>query len=311
MDKKDKNKGRLLPFKELPVYCKVLRIVFVVFLLYGTILTIIGSATGVSGIGLTIGGLVSGILPALVIIIIDYNLEKKYSLKLDAQKEAEPQVVKEEPKPVEEEKKEPEPEPVKEEEHVDVHEEVKAANEPAKKKNKKGLIIGLSVAGGVLLLLGVAGGTVGVLYSAGAFNSSGVAPAKEKDHLPKDYVFNPSSSAIYEQSDAQFEKGSYNTYEFNKDKSFVKYTFIDKKLYMIKYGTWTYNQSEQKITATIKSYDTKYSDGKWSGKYDYGTTYDDICRIVSETKIKVLQENTDVELPFLLKDHYTINPVKW
>ena len=107
MDKKDKNKGRLLPFKELPVYCKVLRIVFVVFLLYGTILTIIGSATGVSGIGLTIGGLVSGILPALVIIIIDYNLEKKYSLKLDAQKEAEPQVVKEEPKPVEEEKKEP------------------------------------------------------------------------------------------------------------------------------------------------------------------------------------------------------------
>lgn len=320
----EKKKNKLLPFKELPVYCKILRIVFLVLTLYGVTMTVIGTALGIAGIGILIAGLVSGLLPALAIILIDFSLEKKYVARRDGQvSPKEPKAIEEQPKAEEAPKAEPvivekpkeaaveeKPAPVVKEEPVEVKEEPKEeAPAPKKKKSKKGLIIGLSIAGGILLLLGAAGGTVGYLYSQGVFNRSNGGSSSE-DVLPSDYVFNPNPTLIYEEDDSQFKSGSYSSYEFRKGGTFEKYSFINSKLSMIKYGSWVYNKSMQRVSLTITAYDTKYSEGSWSGKYNYDERQYDYCRIVSETKMMVLAHYTSEEIPFALKKSHTNPPVQ-
>ena len=113
-EENNKKNNKMIPFKELPVRFKVLRIVFIAVELPGLIMVIIGTALGIAGLGVLFGGLFTFMIPALVIAIIDFNLEKKYRESLEAQKDN-PQPVKEEPKAIESAaQKEPELEPKQE-----------------------------------------------------------------------------------------------------------------------------------------------------------------------------------------------------
>lgn len=109
----EKKKNQMLPFKELPVRFKVLRIVFVCLELPGMIMAIVGTALGVAGIGVLISGILTFLVPGLIVAIIDFKLETKYRNELEAKKangEAPAPEAKAEPAPVIENKPEPQPE---------------------------------------------------------------------------------------------------------------------------------------------------------------------------------------------------------
>ena len=111
----DNNKKKGIPFKELPRHCKILRIVILALMMPGLIMTIIGTALGIAGIGVLFGGLFTFILPALVVAIIDLKFEKKFQKEYEA-RQANPnaapvQEAKDEPAPAVENKPEPQPAP--------------------------------------------------------------------------------------------------------------------------------------------------------------------------------------------------------
>ena len=110
----EKKKNQMLPFKELPVRFKVLRIVFICLELPGMIMAVIGTALGVAGIGVLISGILTFLVPGLVVAIIDFKLETKYRKELEAKQangEAPTPKAKAEPTPVIENKPAPQPEP--------------------------------------------------------------------------------------------------------------------------------------------------------------------------------------------------------
>ena len=95
MAEKKKYKG--IPFKELPVYCKIIRIVTSVLLCLGAIQTLIGGILMIENPylwGVTIGAL-GFLIPALVLAIIELNLEKKILARREAEGQTQPQQVEE------------------------------------------------------------------------------------------------------------------------------------------------------------------------------------------------------------------------
>ena len=94
-EKKRKQVG--IPFKELPVYCKIIRIVTSVLLCLGAIQTLIGGILMIENPylwGVTIGAL-GFLIPALVLAIIEMNLEKKILARREAEGQTQPQQVEE------------------------------------------------------------------------------------------------------------------------------------------------------------------------------------------------------------------------
>ena len=94
-EKKRKQVG--IPFKELPVYCKIIRIVTSVLLCLGAIQTLIGGILMIENPylwGVTIGAL-GFLIPALVLAIIELNLEKKILARREAEGQTQPQQVEE------------------------------------------------------------------------------------------------------------------------------------------------------------------------------------------------------------------------
>ena len=84
-EKKRKQVG--IPFKELPVYCKIIRIVTSVLLCLGAIQTLIGGILMIENPylwGVTIGAL-GFLIPALVLAIVEMNLEKKILARREAE----------------------------------------------------------------------------------------------------------------------------------------------------------------------------------------------------------------------------------
>ena len=95
MAEKKKYKG--IPFKELPVYCKIIRIVTSVLLCLGAIQTLIGGILMIENPylwGVTIGAL-GFLIPALILAIIELNLEKKILARREAEGQTQPQQVEE------------------------------------------------------------------------------------------------------------------------------------------------------------------------------------------------------------------------
>ena len=126
------NNKKGIPFKELPRHCKILRIVCLALMLPGMIMTIIGTALGIAGIGVLFGGIFTFLIPALIVAIVDFKFEKKFQKEYEARK-ANPEVAsapeaKAEPAPAIENKPEPQPEP--QPEPVPVVEEVEPVPEP-------------------------------------------------------------------------------------------------------------------------------------------------------------------------------------
>lgn len=94
-EKKRKQVG--IPFKELPVYCKIIRIVTSVLLCLGAIQTLIGGILMIENPylwGVTIGAL-GFLIPALVLAIVEMNLEKKILARREAEGQTQPQQVEE------------------------------------------------------------------------------------------------------------------------------------------------------------------------------------------------------------------------
>ena len=280
-----KKKG--LTFKEAPIYCKIMRIALAVLMLLAAIQMIVAAVLTsdnpflwwlyMPAIGFAI--------PAVVIGIVNLNLEKKYLAKLEAQQSA-PEVPKSEEPTTEQPKVEDswicpkcgatmtgkfchkcgtkKPEKV-----AAAAAPVAAKQEPVavpaeQKKSKKGLIIGLSVGGGVLLLAGlVVGGVFGIKAIANAING-GSASEEIKESLPENYKFD------FKGSYAKYQTTDKNTgFQFNSDYSLNYYSWVNTKLSMIKYGTWEYTRSTQTISVTITSYETKPTSGDWfSGNYE-------------------------------------------
>lgn len=314
----EKKKG--LTFKELPVYCKILRIVFLVLFGLGTIQMLIGMILSIDNPGcwpITLGAL-GFLIPAIVVAIINLNLEKKYKAKLDAQQPSEhapkaEEVKAEQPKvedswicpncgatmtgkfchkcgtkkpdgqaPVQEAKpvaaaapaaavKEPvKAEPVKDE----------LAQEEPKKKSKAGLIIGLSVGGGVLLLAGIiVGGIFGFKAIANAFNGGETT----KDSLPADYEFKvPYGTVDYETEDALDGFVFYD----NKDVRMYNWCYSkshnDYRIYEIKEGTYTYTKSTQTIVVSLTEY--QFYGDSWYVHY-YEVPEQLTFKIKTETKM--------------------------
>ena len=89
-EKKQKQVG--IPFKELPVYLKVLRIVFLVLFIIGMTFEIVAMILSIDNPynwPLHIPAL-SILFPALAVAIVNFVLEKKYREKLEAKKAAQP-----------------------------------------------------------------------------------------------------------------------------------------------------------------------------------------------------------------------------
>ena len=241
----EKKKG--IPFKELPKRFKVLRILTLCLMLPGIVMSIVGTALGIGGIGILLAGLFTFAIPAIVIAIIDFKLEANYKKELESKKPSEPQEeVKQEPQPkVNEIKSEPtpEPKPIKEE----------PVSVPIKeKKSKKGLIIGLSVGGGCLLLTGL---IVGGIFGIGAIVDAIGERGGSKDYLPSDYVFSvPYGTVDYETEDATtgfvfYENKNIRVYHWCYSQSYKDY-----RIYEIKEGTYTYTQSTQTINVSLNEY---------------------------------------------------------
>lgn len=222
-------------------------------------------------------GALGFLIPALIVAIVDFNLEKKWMATRTEQVEEKPV---EQPK-VEERKQEvkpqPEPEPVKAvEEPLKEEPKVKEVKtetpkvEEKPKKSKKGLIIGLSVGGGVLLLAGVIVGSVfGIKAIANAINeSTDGGSSSSKDVLPSDYVFTVSGSVDYETKDTMtgfvfLESGKkIKVYEY-----FHAPDHSGIKVYEIKFGTWAYTQSTQTIKVTIDQFEV-YTTNYVTHNYD-------------------------------------------
>ena len=102
-EKKQKQAG--IPFKELPVYLKVLRIVFLVLFIIGMTFELVAMILCIDNPynwPLHIPAL-SILFPALAVAIVNFVLEKKYREKLEAKKAAEqPAEENKEPNKVEE-----------------------------------------------------------------------------------------------------------------------------------------------------------------------------------------------------------------
>lgn len=309
----EKKKG--LTFKELPVYCKILRIVTLVLLMLGTIQMLIGMILTIDNPylwGITLGAL-GFLIPAIIVGIIDLNLEKKYKAKLDAQQPTETAPKAEEVK-AEQPKEQPKVEDAwicpncgakmtgkfchkcgtkktdgqavaQEAKPVAAAAPVASASEPVKeepKKSKKGLIIGLSVGGGCLLLAGlIVGGVFGIKAIANSINGGG--GGSTKDSLPADYEFTvPYGTVDYETDD------TLTGFVFRSDKSIREYcwcysnSYKSYRYYEIKEGTYVYNKSTQTINVTLTEYQA-YGDGWYVHNYD--TPEKLTFKIKTETKM--------------------------
>ena len=89
----EKKKFKGIPFKELPVYCKIIRIITSVLLLLGATQTLIGAILMINNPylwGISIGAL-GFLIPALVLAIVEMNLEKKILARREAEGGTQPQ----------------------------------------------------------------------------------------------------------------------------------------------------------------------------------------------------------------------------
>ena len=277
------NKKKGLTFKELPVACKVLRIVYLVLFLSGMIPLLIGMILSIDNPGawpITLSAL-GFLIPALVVIIIELNLEKKYKASPDAQVEEK----KTEPSKEETPKVEPKETWIcpncgaemtgkfchkcgtkKPEKVVAAVASAPAKEEPVaapveQKKSKKGLIIGLSVGGGTLLLVGlIVGGIFGIRAIANSINGGG----GDNDYLPSDYVFEVKYGTVdYETEDALTGFVFYGPEYSNKVRVYhwcYSNSYRDYRFYEIKEGSFVYTKSTQTISVSLTEYQF-YGDG--------------------------------------------------
>ena len=298
-----KKKG--LTFKELPGYCKAMRIVLAVLMLLAAIQMIVAAALTANNpyLWYLYMPAIGFVVPALVVGIVDLNIEKKLMAKREAEQAATPT-------PAEAKKAEPSKEEAPKAEAKDTWicpncgaqmtgkfchkcgtkkpEKVAAAAAPVaakqepvaapaeEKKSKKGLIIGLSVGGGVLLLAGIVVGSVfGIKAIANSINGGGGGGGSgSKDYLPEDYVFEiPYGTASYETDDTLTGfvfYGDIDSYPELKNTVRVynwcySNYYHEYRYYELKYGTFTYTQSTQTIKVSIDSYQCYNS--SWSTKY--------------------------------------------
>ena len=303
------NKKKGLTFKELPGYCKAMRIVMAVLMLLAAIQMIVAAVLSIDNpyLWYLYMPAIGFAVPAIVVGIIDLNLEKKYKAKLDAQ----PQQAPEEEKKVEAPKQETPKQQdggwdcpncgahnqgkfcikcgTKKPEQAAVAAAAPAAvaSEPARaeapKKSNKGLIIGLSVGGGCLVLAGlIVGGVFGVKAIADSLNGGG-ANSTTKDSLPADYEFTvPYGTVDYETEDAT------QGFVFYQDKKVREYcwtwsnSYKEYRIYEIKEGTYTYTKSTQTINVSITEYQVYSTD--WH-VYQYEAPEQLTFKIKSETKM--------------------------
>ena len=293
------NKKPKFSFKELPIYCKILRIVAAVLMVIGAIWLIIAAIVSINNpymFGLYFGAL-SFLIPACAAAIVEFVLEKKWNEKRMAeggQSQPAPEK-KEEPKTTKDgwyctncgayntgnfcEKcgtKKGEQPKVEKKQVVAEEALVPAKSEPAKvepekaevqkaeepKKSKKGLIIGLAVGGGSLLLIGaIVGGVFGIKAILNVFSSEGGGTS---DSLPSDYKFTVSGTVDYETEDTL---NGFVFYENHNVREYLWFHAPDHsgiKIYEIKEGTWTYNQSSQTINVSLDEFQVYPS---WSVGY--------------------------------------------
>ena len=301
-----------LTFKQLPVYCKILRIVMLVLLFLGMTQMIIG--TVLNAWGVTLGAL-AFIVPAIAVAIVDIILEKKYKEKLEAQKPVEEAPKAEEPKVEQHQEqpkvedswvcpkcgatmtgkfchkcgtKKPDGQVVAEAKPVTAAAPAAAVSEPVEeepKKSKKGLIIGLSVGGGVLLLTGVIIGTVFGIKALAGLNGGGTV----KESLPADYEFTvPYGTVDYETEDTQTGFVFYDNKDVRVYHWCYSNSYKDYRIYEIKEGSYSYTKSTQTIIVSLTEYQF-YGDGWYV--HNYETPQQLTFKIKTETKMMYSSEN--------------------